>query len=167
MPNNKPVGIAFSDPNITDLFLNGTQVTATATQLNQITDAAGTVAFDRLVKVAKVALTAPAVSGNCLTWVNPEAGSILVTRLTLDVTTASSGACTVDCGYTAVSATTTSDTLIDGKSIATAGVFDNIEDQGTNGKATVKAATGKWITGTTSADATGLVGFAYIHYVNV
>ena len=134
------------------------------TALSQVATATGTVNFDRTSKIAKVALTAPATAANCLTWANPEAVSILVHKVVLNVTTASSGAATVDVGYTATTSTTTSDTLIDGKSIATAGVFDSIEDQGTNGKATVLAATGKWITGTTSADATGLVGFAYIHY---
>lgn len=116
-------------------------------------------------KIAKVALTAVASATQALAWQNPEGVSILVTRFTIDVTTQSTGACTVDAGGTAVSAATSSDTLIDGKSVATAGTFDNIEDQGTNGKATIKLAAGSWITVTTSADATGLVANAYIEYI--
>lgn len=135
-----------------------------ATILGLIADATSAVAFNRLTKVARVALAAPASASNVFTWANPEATAILVTRVILDVTTQTTGACSIDVGYTATTSTTSSDTLIDGLSIATAGVYDNIEDQGTNGKATVKAAVGKWVTGTSSADATGLVGFAYIHY---
>jgi hypothetical protein len=133
--------------------------------LKEMTDALGTVAFDRAPKVVKVALTAPASATNCFSWANPESVAILVTRLTLDITTQSTGACSVDFGYTATTSTTSSDTLIDGLSVATAGTYDNIENQGTNGKATAKMAVGKWITGTTSADATGLVGYAYIEYI--
>lgn len=121
----------------------------------------------RASKIVRVPLSAPAVAGNVFSWQNPEAGSILVTRLTLDVTTASSGACTIDCGYTATTSTTSSDTLIDGRSVATAQLSDNVANVGTNGKCTVKAAAGKWITGTSSADATGLVGYAYIEYISI
>ena len=66
---------------------------------------------------------------------------------------------------TAASATTSSDDAIDGLSGATAGTFDNIENQGTNGKSALKVAAGKWITASeASGDVTGLVGYAYIHY---
>ena len=161
------------------LTIDGTLVTATAAELNQlagatataaqtttIAAAAGTVTFDRLTKIARVALAALDTGGGVLAWANPEAGSILITRVVLDVTTKATGACTVDIGTTAASAATSSDTLIDGLDVGTAtGVFDSITDKGTNGKSRQKLATGKWVTGSmASGAAAGLVGVAYIHY---
>lgn len=181
MPNTKPIGIAYSDPDLTQLNLNGTAVSAdagelnkldgatwTTVQLNQITDAFGTVTLSRATKIVRVALAAVRTAGGVLSWVNPEAGAILVTRIVLDITTQSTGASTIDCGYTAASATTLSDDAIDGLSGATAGTFDNIENLGTNGKSVLKVATGKWITASeASGDVTGLAGYAYIHYNNI
>jgi hypothetical protein len=79
------------------------------------------------------------------------------------------GACTVDIGYTATTATTTSDTLLDGVDVnAAVALFDSRNhalDSGANAKAQ-KAASGKWITAdSASGDATGLVANAYIFYV--
>lgn len=112
--------------------------------------------------IVKVALTAAA---GVLSWANPESGSIIITGFSVDVTTASSGACTVDFGTTATNATTSSDNLIDGASVAAIAVLSNIDDKGTNGKSRQKLATGKWITGTVaSGSATGLAGYAYIRY---
>lgn len=120
---------------------------------------------------ARVALTAGASTsgGATFAWQNPHAESIIVHNVILDITTQSTGAATIDIGYTATSATTSSDTIIDGKSLATAGIFENklAATLGTNGKPTVKAASGKWITGTPSADTTGLVGYVYIYYTRV
>lgn len=121
---------------------------------------------ERRVKVARVALAALDTGGGVLAWANPESGSIVVERVVLDVTTASTGACTVDVGTTATNATTSSDNLIDGVSVAAIAVKDNLGDAGTNGKARQKLATGKWVTGSmASGAAAGLVGYAYIHYV--
>lgn len=115
--------------------------------------------------IAKVALAAVGTGGGVLSWANPETGSIIITALTVDVTTASTGACTVDFGTTATNGTTTSDNLIDGVSVAATGVLSNIDDKGTNGKSRQKLATGKWVTGSVaSGTVTGLVGFAYIRY---
>ena len=93
--------------------------------------------------------------------------SIIVTGLVLDVTTASTGACTLDCGTTATSATTKIDNLIDGLDVnAAAGVFDNITDKGTNGVSRQKLASAKWVTGSVASGASaGIVGFAYIRYI--
>jgi hypothetical protein len=134
--------------------------------LENVQNAAGSVAFDRTVKVARVALAEVDTAGGVFAWANPEATSIIVTRVVLDVTTAATGACTIDVGTTATSATTLSDNLIDGLDInAAAGVFDNITDKGTNGKARQKLAAGKWVTGSKASGASaGTVGFAYIHY---
>jgi hypothetical protein len=47
------------------------------------------------------------------------------------------------------------------------GVFDNVTDKGTNGKSRQRIATGKWVTGSKASGASaGIVGFAYIHYIN-
>lgn len=107
--------------------------------------------------------------GATFSWQNPHAGTILITRVTLYVSTQSTGAATVDIGTTAVSATTTSDTLLDGKTVAAAGVFDNVlaANLGTNGKPSNTLATGKWITGTPSATTAGMVGKVYIDYTEV
>lgn len=82
--------------------------------LNTLYSAFGSVAFDRGVKIARVALAAVDTGGGVFSWANPEAGDIIVRRVILDVTTQSSGACTVDVGTTVTSGTTSSDNLIDG-----------------------------------------------------
>lgn len=153
----------------TALTIGDVAVTATAAQLNQAASAIGTVAFDRSMKIARVALAAADTAGGVFAWANPEAGSIIVNRVVLDVTTNSTGACTVDVGTTATNATTLSDNLIDGVSVASAaGVKDNLGDAGTNGKTRQKLATGKWVTGSVASGASaGLVGYAYIHYNNI
>lgn len=116
--------------------------------------------------LARVALTAATVTdgGAVLSVANPEGIDLLITRFILNVTTQSSGAATVDAGI-AANGTTSNDTLIDGKSVATAGVFDNIEDQGTNGKSTVKWGASQYLTVTASATVAGLVGEALIQYI--
>lgn len=121
---------------------------------------------ERAVKVARVALGATDTGGGVLAWQNPETSSIIITRIELDVTTKATAACTVDVGTTATNATTSSDNLVDGLDVGTAaGTFNNIDDKGTNGKSHQKLASGKWVTGSrASGAATGLVGYAYIHY---
>lgn len=178
MSRTSPVA-KFRNLSAKTLVLNDTLVTATAAELNQlagatataaqltaIAAAAGSVSFDRSVKIARVALAALDTGGGVFAWANPEADSILITRTVLDVTTKATGACTIDVGTTATNATTSSDNLIDGLDVGTAaGVFDSITDKGTNGKSRQKLATGKWITGSmASGAAAGLVGYVYIHY---
>lgn len=122
---------------------------------------------NRVPKIAKVALSAIDTGGGVLSWANPESGSIIITRVVIDVTTKATAACSIDVGTTAVSATTSSDTLMDGVDVGTAaGTFDNIEDQGTNGTSRQKLATGKWVTASVSGGgaSAGLVGYAYIEY---
>ena len=120
----------------------------------------------RLVKVARVALGAVDTGGGVFSWQNPTGQNVIVGRVVLDVTTPSSGACTLDVGTTATSATTLSDNLIDGLSAATAAqVADNLGNAGTNGKTRQKLATGKWVTGSVASGASaGIAGYAYIHY---
>lgn len=130
-----------------------------------------TAGTDRVVKVAKVALAAETGAGGVLAWENPESSAILVQRIMFDVTTPADGSATIDVGV-AADGTTSDDTLIDGADIgAAAGVFDNIDDQGTNGESKLRldenGGTTAFVTGTASADPAGLVGNAYIEYVVV
>lgn len=142
-----------------------------ATVLGGVADAAAgatMTANNRIVKVAKVPLVAATgtTAGGVLNWLNPEATAIIVTRFVVDITGVKAGE-TVDFGVSAATPAS-SDTLIDGLSTATAGVFDNIENAGTNGKAIGKVAAAARITGTASATLAGgdpFAGFAYIHYV--
>jgi hypothetical protein len=115
--------------------------------------------------VAKVALNAVDTAGGVFSF-SPGV-AVLVTRVVLDITTASSGACTIDVGV-AANATTLNDTLMDGQSLAAIAVLDNIENQGTNGVATRKLSSTQFVTGSVASGASaGVVGFAYIYYNGV
>jgi len=117
--------------------------------------------------ISRVALAAVDTGGGIFAWQNPHENAILITGLYLDATTAATAACTIDCGTTATSATTSSDNLIDGLDVnAAAGVFNNFTDNGTNGKTRQRLASGKWVTGSKATGASaGLVGYAYIKYI--
>ena len=133
----------------------GVPITATAAELN------------RSMKKVTGALAAVDTGGGIFAWANPEAGAILVTHVVLNVTTKTTGACSIDVGTTATNATTSSDTLIDGKDIAAAtGIFTNDESAGTNGKPFKRLASGKWVTGSMVAGGAtaGLVGTYEIYY---
>lgn len=115
----------------------------------------------------KVALTAAddTTAGGVLSIANPEGADLIIPSggLVLDITTGSDGAAAVDAGI-AANGTTSSDTLIDGASVASAAVLDNAASAGTNG-GPVKWGASQYLTITASADATGLVGNAYISWV--
>jgi len=121
------------------------------------------------ILVEAVALSGTAIHSGTVT-AKAFSAAALILRVIADITTVSTGASTLDVGYTATTATTSSDTLLDGVSAASLAVFDSMNaalDTGTNAKAQ-KAASGKWITVTeASGDATGLVGTLYIEYVLV
>lgn len=121
----------------------------------------------RQVYVERVALAASDAAGGVFAWQNPHENPVIVTRVVLDVTTKTSGACTLDVGMTPTSAATSADNLIDGLDVnAATGVFDNVENQGTNGTGAQKVASGKWVTASKATGATaGLVGFAYLTYL--
>ena len=124
------------------------------------------------LKCAKVALGDADTAGGIFAWQNPESSAILVTRVVVDRTTKSTGACTADIG-TAANGTTSSDNLMDGVDVgAAAAIEDNIEDKGTNGKARQRldalGGTTDYITASKATGAAaGLVGNAYIFYVEV
>lgn len=114
----------------------------------------------------RVALASAADTGGAvLAWLNPTGASILVTRVVFDVTTAATGAATIDVGV-AANATTSNDTIMDGLDVnAAIGTFDNIENQGTNGKSVVKVTSTQYVTASRASGAVaGMVGFAYITY---
>lgn len=129
---------------------------------------------DRAVKVGVKALTGAAIhagTGGVVAWQNPESVAIIILRVWLDLTTVATGACTLDIGVTATSATTTSDTLLDGiDANAAVGVFDSMNaalDSGANALAQ-KLASAKWVTiDEKTGDATGLVANLYVEYVMV
>lgn len=147
------------------LRLAGTAITSTAAELNLIDGA------DRVEKVVKVALAEATGNAGLLSWQNPETSAILVTRFIVDVTTEATGAANGDFGSDG-DGTGTSDDLIDGADIGTAAaVFDNVDDQGTNGQSVIRldanGGTTDFITGTASADPADIVGNVYISYTVV
>lgn len=114
----------------------------------------------------RVALADADAGGGVLSLANPEGVDLIVTRLVLDITTAATAACTVDAGI-AAAATTSADDLIDGLDVnAAAGVFDNVSDGGTNGKARQKWEDDQYLTiSKATGAAAGLEGYAHIEYV--
>lgn len=156
------------------LTVGGVTLTS-ATTLNQVGAAFGTVNAERLIKVGRLALTGAAINagtGGVIAWTNPEAGSIIILNVHLAVTTVSTGACTLDIGTTATTATTTSDNIFDGiDATTTAPVYYSMSDAALDTGANIgikPLATGKWVTiDEKTGDATGLVGVLYIEYVLV
>lgn len=124
------------------------------------------------VKSVTVALTAGAAESFALAWQNPESTAILVQRVLVDLTTAGGTANSVLNVGSAANDTTTSNNVIDGLNLNTTGLFDNIDDQGTNGAATARldamGGTTDYLTGQILvATAADLVGNVYIEYVMV
>lgn len=102
--------------------------------------------------------------GDALSLINPEGADLIITEFVLDVTTPATGAATVDAGI-AADGGTSADTLLDGQDVGTAAVLlNNVDHQGTNGKAAVKWGSGQYLTITPSASLAGLVGNYYVHY---
>jgi len=130
------------------------------------TDAAG-------LKIVKGTLTAGAANAFALAWQNPESSKILVTRVMLRIETAGGTATSVIDVGPGASATTHSDTLIDGLDINQTGIFDNITNKGSNGLAIgcvldEKDGTTDYITGQILTEAaSALVGKYYIFYTVV
>lgn len=102
-------------------------------------------------------------AGDALALLNPWGADVIVTDLFIDVTTAASGACTIDVG-TAANGTTSSDNLIDGLDVnAATGVFGSVDDKGVNGKHNLKWASDEYLTVSTATGAiAGLVANLYV-----
>ena len=119
-------------------------------------------------KVVKVELGQAAGNGGVLSWQNPEDVGVLA-AVVVDITTAQS-AQTVDVGVDG-DGTGTSDTLLDGASLATAGALSSFANAGSNGaafrKLDAKGGTSDYITATASGTPSALVGYAYVAYVPV
>jgi hypothetical protein len=117
----------------------------------------------------RVALSDAAdTSGAVASIPNPEGRTVYVTALIVNLTTASSGAGTVDAGISANS-TTLSDTLIDGLNVnAATGVFSNLREPGSNGKAGQPWGATQYLTISRASGAVaGLRGEAIVEYLVV
>ena len=115
-------------------------------------------------------LTASDTAGALFSWQNKEGVAVIVDSVLVDVTTAAtSGTATVDIGYTATSAATSADNLIDGADVSTnAIVYNNIVHAGTHGSGAYHVAAGKWITASQKTGAlAGIAGRYYLHYRRV
>ena len=119
-----------------------------------------------IVKVALAAQATPS-NGGTFSVQNPFEEAALV-ALVIDKTTGATGIATIDAGVVA-NATSSGDNLIDGKSVQTAEVISSFNDGGTNGKGwrrvDAKGGTNDFVTGTVSADSSGLVGSAYLIFI--
>jgi len=123
---------------------------------------------DRQIITEVFAITGAALHAGVLAAVTFPAAAIIL-RALLNVTTVATAACTIDVGYTAVSATTGSDTLLDGIDANAATILadsmDATLDSGANAKAQL-AASAKWVTvQEKTGDATGLVGTLTVQYI--
>ena len=118
------------------------------------------------VKVAQVALKPDDAAAGLFSWPNPLNHPILVKRVTLNVTTAATGACTANVGQAATAVA--SDNLIDGLDVGAAAIMaDNNSDPGTNGKdeGQIVAAT-EFVTGSVATGASaGIEGKVIIEYI--
>lgn len=115
---------------------------------------------------ARVALAAGGTSaGDIAAVANPEGVTLIIERAYLLTTAPSSGAATVDIGV-AANATTSADNLIDGLSIASAaGLFSNLKDAGSNGKADQLWTSTQFVTvSEATGDVTGATGWLIIDY---
>lgn len=108
---------------------------------------------------AKLALAAGTdTAGGLGAWANPEGVNILVTNVYLDVTTASTGACTVSAGV-AANATTLNATLLSGKNVNTVATYSSAG-------VIQKMTPSQFVTFSTASGASaGLVANAYITYM--
>jgi hypothetical protein len=117
-------------------------------------------------KTVKIPLIANDAAAGIFTWTNNEPVAVIVTKAVVDVTTGSSGACSISIGQAATAVL--SNNLVDTLSVAAAGSFDNITDKGTNGKTRQRVVPGQVVTGSTASGASaGLVGNVYLDYVLV
>ena len=114
---------------------NGFQQTAGQSRNNE--PKVGGVECNELEGILKVDLAAVDTAGGVLSVANPLGASLQVTRVIINTTTETDGACTLDTGI-AAGATTLSDTLLDANDLSTSAKnFDSADetDSGTNGKA--------------------------------
>lgn len=111
----------------------------------------------------RVAITlGGATAGDMVAIANPEGVDLIITKAIVNVTTASTGASTVDVGV-AANATTSADTLIDGLSLATAGAWST---PGSNGRPAIVWGANQYVTmSEASGDVAGAVGELILQYI--
>lgn len=122
--------------------------------------------FDETINWLTASLTAADTAGGVYAIANPLKTALIIDMVILDITTASTAACTIDAGCAAANATTSNDNLIDGLDVHSAtGQFQTISNGGTNGLPVRKWASDKYFTISKASGATaGLVGKVYIRY---
>lgn len=120
---------------------------------------------ESVVNTYKVAITGAAGStGVFSSTANPFGASVLVHHTVLRITTQSGAASTLDIGIGA-DATTSNDTQIDGLSGATAGIFNSVNNKGTNGGACQLWTTSTYLNvAEASGNVDGLVATLIVHY---
>ena len=104
--------------------------------------------------------------GDALNLLNPEGADLIITRFIINVTTAATGAATVDAGVAATG--TSNDELLDGVDVGTAAILVcNVEQcvDGTVAAAVVAWGSAEYVTVTPSATLAGLVGTYHIEYI--
>lgn len=119
-----------------------------------------------IVKVALAAQATPS-NGGTFSVQNPFEEAALV-ALVIDKTTGATGVSNLNAGVVA-NATSSGNNLIDTKSLQTAEVISSFNDGGTAGKGwrrvDAKGGANSFITGTASANSSGLVGNAYLIFI--
>lgn len=114
--------------------------------------------------VVKADLADAATAGGVAAIANPLGLPLLILRVIVQVATPSAVAATVDAGV-AADGVTLSDNLLDGLSVAAAGLFDNLDNGGTNGKNQQVWAADEFVTiSQASGDVTDLAGTVTIIY---
>lgn len=117
--------------------------------------------------VIKGNLTASDAAAGIFSVENTYGTDLLVLRIVIFVTTASTGACTIDVGE-GNSASTSYDNIIDGLDVASTGASDNLGDPGTNGNTVRAWRSGEYVNASMATGATaGLVGTYAIHCIDI
>ena len=115
--------------------------------------------------VLEIPVTAGDGAGVTESTANPYGIDVVVLGAVLNITTQSTGACTLDIGVGA-DATTSNDGLFDGLSAATAGIFNGAVNGGTNGRGCKPWGSGQFLNvAEASGDITALVGVLYLTIV--
>ena len=123
--------------------------------------------FKEQVVVLKESLDATSGAGTPASISNPLGTRLIVTRVVVDITSPISATpveMNVGIGGSPYVAY---DTLIDGLTVGTptsADVYDNVDDQGTNGKSTEEWGASEYLTVTVTGTPTGMVGNIYVYY---
>ena len=116
----------------------------------------------------KGSLTASDAAGGVFSEENSYGSDLVVLRVVIFVSTgASDSSVRVDIG-TAADATTSADTLIDNLNVSDIGLYDNLDDKGTNGNTVLKWGNNQFINASRVAGATsGLVGTYAIQVIDM